>query len=116
MWIAKKSKNYVRNLISKSPYSNFNNSDRALAKVKPIMSIDSDNQSNLELQQAADRLVFDRYAVVGVAIDSEMNIVQFRGQTGTYLEPATGTPSFNSDRHSTRLLLSVPMLGKDNPN
>jgi two-component system, chemotaxis family, CheB/CheR fusion protein len=95
MWIAKKSKNYVRNLISKSPYSNFNNSDRALAKVKPIMSIDSDNQSNLELQQAADRLVFDRYAVVGVAIDSEMNIVQFRGQTGTYLEPATGTPSFN---------------------
>jgi two-component system, chemotaxis family, CheB/CheR fusion protein len=95
MWIAKKSKNYVRNLIPKSPYSNFNNSDRALAKVKPIMSIDSDNQSNLELQQAADRLVFDRYAVVGVAIDSEMNIVQFRGQTGTYLEPATGTPSFN---------------------
>jgi two-component system, chemotaxis family, CheB/CheR fusion protein len=59
------------------------------------MPIDEDNRSNLELQQVADRLILDRYALVGVAIDSEMNIVQFRGQTGAYLEPATGTPSFN---------------------
>jgi two-component system, chemotaxis family, CheB/CheR fusion protein len=59
------------------------------------MPIDEENRSNLELPQVADRLILDRYAPVGVTIDSDMNIVQFCGQTGVYLEPATGTPSFN---------------------
>lgn len=56
---------------------------------------DDDNRSNLDLHQAADRLVLARYAPVGVAIDEDFNIVQFRGQTGAYLEPAAGKPSFN---------------------
>lgn len=93
--VDKKSKIYTRGLAPKSPYLRFNGSDRAREKVKPIMPIDDDHHSDLDLHQAADRLVLDRYAPVGVAIDSEMNIVQFRGQTGAYLEPATGTPSFN---------------------
>jgi two-component sensor histidine kinase/PAS domain-containing protein len=59
------------------------------------MPIDEDNQHNLDLPQVADRLILDRYAPASIAIDSEMNIVQFRGQTGAYLEPAMGTPSFN---------------------
>jgi two-component system, chemotaxis family, CheB/CheR fusion protein len=63
--------------------------------VEQIMPIDDDNLNDLDLHQAADRLILDRYAPVGVAIDSDMTIVQFRGQTGAYLEPATGTPSFN---------------------
>jgi two-component system, chemotaxis family, CheB/CheR fusion protein len=93
--VDKKSKIYLRSWALKSPYLRFSNSNRALEKVKPIMPIDDDNSSDLALHQAADRLVLDRYAPVGVAIDSEMNIVQFRGQTGAYLEPATGIPSFN---------------------
>jgi two-component system, chemotaxis family, CheB/CheR fusion protein len=93
--VDKKSKLYLRKAAPKSPYLRFNSSDRALAKVKLIMPIDEDNRRNLELPEVADRLILDRYAPVGVAIDSEMNIVQFRGQTGAYLEPATGTPSFN---------------------
>jgi two-component system, chemotaxis family, CheB/CheR fusion protein len=93
--VDKKSKLYLHKTGLKSPYLRFNSSDRALAKVKPIMPIDEDNHRNLELVQVADRLILDRYAPVGVAIDSDMNIVQFRGQTGAYLEPAIGTPSFN---------------------
>ena len=93
--IDKRSKIYDRKAAPRSPYLRFNSSDRALEKVKPMMPNDDDNRSNLDLQQAADRLVLDRYAPVGVTIDDDLNIVQFRGQTGAYLEPAAGKPSFN---------------------
>jgi two-component system, chemotaxis family, CheB/CheR fusion protein len=91
----KKSKIYDRKSATRSPHLRFNSSDRALAKVKPMMPIDDDNRTDLDLNQAADRLVLDRYAPVGVTIDADMNIVQFRGQTGNYFEPAAGKPSFN---------------------
>jgi two-component system, chemotaxis family, CheB/CheR fusion protein len=93
--VDKKSKIYVRKLAPRSPYLRFNSSDRALERVKPMMPIDENSQSDRDLHQAADRIVLDRYAPVGVAIDNDMNIVQFRGQTGNYLEPPTGKPSFN---------------------
>jgi two-component system CheB/CheR fusion protein len=47
------------------------------------------------IQQEAERLVQDRFAPPGVVIDSDLQIVQFRGQTGRFLEPATGDPSLN---------------------
>jgi two-component system, chemotaxis family, CheB/CheR fusion protein len=93
--VDKKSKLYVRQVAPRSPYLRFNSSDRALERVKPMMPIDEDNRSDIDLDLAADRIVLDRYAPVGVTIDNNMNIVQFRGQTGAYLEPATGKPSFN---------------------
>ncbi|EYF06159.1 CheR family methyltransferase [Chondromyces apiculatus] len=46
-------------------------------------------------QRDADRLVMARYAPPGVVISQDMHVVQFRGQTGDYLEPAPGEPSFN---------------------
>jgi two-component system CheB/CheR fusion protein len=47
------------------------------------------------LQQEANRAILDRYAPCGVVVDSEFQIVQFRGQTGPYLEPAPGDPSMS---------------------
>jgi two-component system, chemotaxis family, CheB/CheR fusion protein len=91
----KKSKIYARKSTLSRPYLRFNSSDRALEQVQPMMPIDDDSRNDLDLNQAADRLVLDRYAPVGVTIDEDMNIVQFRGQTGTYLKPAAGKPSFN---------------------
>src|SRR5262249_14165537 len=41
----------------------------------------------------ANRLIQERYAPPGVIIDDGLHIVQFRGQTGHYLEPAPGDPS-----------------------
>ncbi|WP_309729372.1 chemotaxis protein CheB [Chamaesiphon sp. OTE_75_metabat_556] len=93
--VDKKSKIYVRNLAPRSPYLRFNSSDRALEKVKPMLPIDEDNRSENNLDRAVDRIVIDRYAPVGVTIDNDMNIVQFRGQTGDYLTPPPGKPSFN---------------------
>ncbi|MCL4500518.1 MAG: PAS domain-containing protein [Deltaproteobacteria bacterium] len=48
-----------------------------------------------DLQQEADRTVLARFAPAGVVIDANLNIIQFRGHTGTFLEPAPGEASLN---------------------
>jgi two-component system CheB/CheR fusion protein len=42
----------------------------------------------------ADRLILRRFAPAGVLVNEDMEILQFRGQTGPYLEPAPGEASF----------------------
>jgi two-component system CheB/CheR fusion protein len=46
--------------------------------------------SALDVQREADRIVLNRYAPVGVVIDEGMTVIQFRGRTVPYLEPAPG--------------------------
>ncbi len=48
-----------------------------------------------DIQQTADRFVVSRFGPVGVIIDGESQIIQFRGATGDYLEPAPGRASFH---------------------
>src|SRR5262245_51150213 len=47
------------------------------------------------VQNEANRLILDRYAPPGVIVNEEMRIIQFRGQTGRFLEPAPGDASLN---------------------
>jgi two-component system CheB/CheR fusion protein len=51
--------------------------------------------SALDVQREADRIVLGRYAPVGVVIDESMTVVQFRGRTAAYLEPAPGMASLD---------------------
>lgn len=43
----------------------------------------------------ADHLLLSRYAPPGVIVNDRLEIVQFRGRTGAYLEPAPGQPQSN---------------------
>ena len=43
----------------------------------------------------ANRLILDRYSPPGVIVTEDMRIVHFRGQTGRFLEPASGDASLN---------------------
>ncbi len=43
----------------------------------------------------ANRIVIERYAPPSVLVDHNFHIVQFNGQTGPYLEPSPGEPSFH---------------------
>jgi two-component system CheB/CheR fusion protein len=43
----------------------------------------------------AHRVVMDRYAPPSVLLDENFHIIQFNGQTGRYLEPSPGEPSFH---------------------
>ena len=47
--------------------------------------------THLDVQREADRAVLSAYAPPGVLVTDELLIVQFRGHTGPYLEPAPGT-------------------------
>jgi len=45
--------------------------------------------------QLADRKLIEKYAPPGVIVDEKLEIVQFRGRTGSYLEPAPGAATLN---------------------
>jgi two-component system CheB/CheR fusion protein len=49
--------------------------------------------SALDVQREADRIVLSRYAPVGVVVDEGLTVLQFRGRTAPYLEPAPGMAS-----------------------
>jgi two-component system CheB/CheR fusion protein len=47
------------------------------------------------VQDEATRMILDRYGPAGVIVDRTAQVIQFRGHTGPYLEPASGEPSLN---------------------
>ncbi len=51
--------------------------------------------SALDVQKEADRILLARYAPVGVVVDEAMTVLQFRGRTAAYLEPAPGMASLD---------------------
>src|SRR5262249_30298935 len=51
--------------------------------------------SALDVQKEADRILLARYSPVGVVVDESMTVLQFRGRTAAYLEPAPGMASLD---------------------
>ena len=50
------------------------------------------------LAREADRWLLARFAPASLLVDEELNIRQFRGRTGPFLEPASGPPSVDLQR------------------
>ena len=48
-----------------------------------------------DFQKSADDMVLSRFNPPGVVVNEQLEIVQFRGFTGTWLEPYPGKPSLN---------------------
>jgi two-component system CheB/CheR fusion protein len=55
----------------------------------------SADKDDLDVQAEADRVVLREHSPVGVVIDHEMEVLQFRGHTAPYLAPPPGRPSLN---------------------
>ena len=51
--------------------------------------------TKVDWQRAADRVVLGEYSPSGVLVNADLDILQFRGETGRYLAPAPGDPSLN---------------------
>ena len=49
----------------------------------------------VDLQRVADQILLNRYAPASVMVNSKLDIVQFIGQTGRFLDPAPGDASLN---------------------
>jgi len=63
--------------------------------VEPLKDIKEVDWTELDLHRETDRLILSRYSPAAVVIDDEFNILQFRGRTSPYLEPASGVASLN---------------------
>ncbi len=48
-----------------------------------------------DFQKSADDILLSKYTPVGVVVNEQFDIVQFRGSTGEYLEPSPGKASLN---------------------
>jgi len=57
------------------------------------------------VQREADRMLLARYAPAAIVVDDEMNVLQFRGETGRFLEHAPGPASLNLNK-----LAPAPLL------
>lgn len=62
--------------------------------LSPAPMLDS-RTSQVNLADVADQIVLSQYAPVGVVVNAQLDIVQFRGLTGSYLEPTPGQASLN---------------------
>ncbi|MBK6482633.1 MAG: PAS domain-containing protein [Chitinophagaceae bacterium] len=52
-------------------------------------------KTHSDFQKAADLVLLRRYTPASVVVNELLDIVQFRGKTGNYLEQTSGKPSFN---------------------
>jgi len=61
---------------------------------RPVADPDPRTQvrGRVDVAKHLDRMLLARYAPPGVLINARMEILQFRGQTGSFLQPAPGDP------------------------
>lgn len=64
-----------------------------------------DHRPALTVAQLADRKVIERYGPPGVIVDEKLDVVQFRGRTGPFLELARGAATLNLLKLARRELL-----------
>ncbi len=96
--VDKKHKIYTKKTVATPFIPEFTASEYMAATMENCEKV-SGSRPNANLKskvlEEADRIVLSQYAPVGVIINSDLEIIQFRGHTGAYLEPASGTPSLN---------------------
>lgn len=89
----KKNRIFKRTLTPPRMNFNFVRSTYVRESLNPANYNQPSEEMNLE--EIADQIVLSQYAPVGVLIDSDLEILQFRGQTSFYLEPSPGKASLN---------------------
>lgn len=85
---------YVRT--SATPRLLFDFSNRRDGEAAPHdLVVGAKSSGPLDVQREADRLVLAAYAPPGVVITDDLAVIQFRGRTGPFLEPAPGMASLD---------------------
>jgi two-component system CheB/CheR fusion protein len=87
---------FVRMPTAVGLHFDFNSSVASGTHIRPIGRDESAPLWNaLDVQKEADRVLLNRFAPVGVVADETMTVLQFRGRTAPYLEPAPGMASLD---------------------
>jgi two-component system CheB/CheR fusion protein len=61
--------------------------------------------SGFTVEREVERVLMNRFVPASIVVNDEMEIVQFRGKTGAYLEPASGHPTFSLSKMAREGLL-----------
>lgn len=97
--LSKKNKIYSKKIGNQHQQRAFQTSRTPLQAIaSPITKaqpISRSSQNEAELEQLADRIVLKECAPPGVIVNDTLEILQFRGRTSPYLEPASGRANLN---------------------
>lgn len=93
--IDKKNKIYLKKSITKRQVFDFGTAPSVapLAGLEPVELSRQAPEQNL--QHEAEAVILANYGPPGVIINHDMQILHFRGQTGPFIEPASGSASLN---------------------
>ncbi|WP_375511891.1 chemotaxis protein CheB [uncultured Nostoc sp.] len=94
-FIDKKSKIYAKKLTANRPIVSFVTSNYPIVKVDEPNKVFENPSDEFDLEKKTDQLILNHYAPVGVVINNNMDVVQFRGEIDLYLKLAPGKPSLN---------------------
>lgn len=70
-------------------------SQRSEQELSPAYTIPKSETIRSDFQKSADDVMLSKYTPAGVVVNEVMDIVHFRGNTGSYLEQSPGKPSHN---------------------
>jgi two-component system CheB/CheR fusion protein len=62
-------------------------------------------QGSMTIDEEVERVLMNRFVPASIVVNDNMEIVQFRGRTGFYLEPAAGQPTFRLSKMARQGLL-----------
>ena len=85
---------YAKKAAGPRQYPHFHGED-TYARESVDTQVTSLSVSSADWQREADRVVLREYTPAGVLVNDDLDILQFRGQTGDYLAPPPGEPSHN---------------------
>ncbi|MCA1659627.1 MAG: PAS domain-containing protein, partial [Verrucomicrobiaceae bacterium] len=88
-----KHKIYIKKTSALRPALNFKSRPPAELAVNIPTMASSERDPGSDLQRHVDRVILTRFAPDGVVIDDHMQILQFRGASGRYLEHPAGAAS-----------------------
>jgi two-component system CheB/CheR fusion protein len=93
--VDKKYKIYSKVQSAMHPHFEFGTRDLGIVGPAGVKRPPGRTPQALDLGGEADRLILSKYTPAGVVINGAMDILQFRGHTSPFLEPAQGEASLS---------------------
>jgi len=95
--VDKKNKIYQKKKSATRLVTYFGSTDYGIRRIAEAKTL-QEQPPVFTIEKEVDRLLAERFVPASIVVNEEMEIVQFRGKTGPYLEPATGHPTFSLSR------------------
>jgi two-component system CheB/CheR fusion protein len=93
--VDKKNKIYLKKPVASRTYLDIPALNAQAPRLELAKRISPTLRSSLDIQHEVDRLIVKAYGPAGVVVNEELQIIQFRGHTGDFLQPAPGDASLN---------------------